>query len=46
MCHTHSVMNQYDGTSPRGPKQDIDMKTNEHLQALVLVTGQKKRAYQ
>ena len=46
MCHTHNVTNQYDNTSPKGPRWDIDMETNEHLWALVLVTGQKRRAHQ
>ena len=46
MCHTHGVTNQYDSTSPKGPKQDIDMKTNEHLWASVPATDQKKYAHQ
>ena len=46
MCHTHGIMNWYDGTSPKGPRQDIDMETNEHLQASVPVTGWKRHTHQ
>ena len=46
MCHTHDVTNQYDNTSPKGPRQDIDMETIEYSQTSVLVTDQKRCAYQ
>ena len=46
MCHTHGVMNQYNGISPKGPRWDLDTKTNELLWASVPVTGQKKHAHQ
>ena len=46
MCHTHDVMNQYDNTSPKGPRQNTDMETNEHLWASVPVTGQKRCTHQ
>ena len=44
--HTHNVMNWYDTTSSKGPRQDPDMKNNEPLWALVLATGQKKHTHQ
>ena len=46
MCHTYGITNQYGSTSPKGPKWDTDMKTNEHLWASVPATGQKKHAHQ
>ena len=46
MCHTHNVMKQYNDTSPKGPRQDIDMETNEYSQVSVLVTNRKRHAHQ
>ena len=46
MCHTHGIMNRHNGTSPKGPKWDTDMKINEHLWASVPATSQKKHTHQ
>ena len=46
MCHTHNIMNWYDGTSSKRPRWDPDMKNNELLWASVPATGQKKHAHQ
>ena len=36
-------MNQYDDTSPKEPRQDTDMETNEYSRASVPVTNRKRR---
>ena len=46
MCHTHNVTNQYNNTSPKGPRWDIDTETNEHLWASVLATSWKRCTHQ
>ena len=39
-------MKQYDNTSPKGPRQDIDMETNKYPQVSVPVTDWKRHTHQ
>ena len=44
--HTHDITNQHDEISPKEPRQDTDMETNEYSRVSVPVTDWKRHAHQ